>query len=396
MFERVNAAPADPIFGLTEAFKEDPRDHKINLGAGIYKDENGQTPILETVKKAEQKLVDTETTKAYLGIDGRADYALEVQKLLFKSENDIIAKQRAVTAQTPGGTGGLRVLAEFAFKHVGIRTVWISDPTWANHANVFRAAGLEVKTYRYYDSLTHSMDFEGMCEELDSIPSDDMVLLHGCCHNPTGIDPTIEQWQKINQISLAKGWLPFFDFAYQGFGKGIDEDAAGLRLFADTHDELLIASSFSKNFGLYNERVGAATIVASTATNAQASFSQMKAGIRANYSTPPAHGAAVVATILEDPQLAAKWCEEVSEMRARIQHMRDLFVAKLKEYGATENFDFISHQNGMFSFSGLNKTQIEKLKQDHAIYIVGSGRICVACMTLKNIDQLCKAIVAVL
>lgn len=396
MLERVNVAPADPIFGLTEAYKADTRRDKINLGAGIYKDESGQTPILKTVKKAEQILLDNECSKAYLPIAGRADYALETQKLIFGEVHRVIQENRAATVQAPGGTGALRILAEFAFKHVGIRTIWVSNPTWANHANIFRAAGLEVKEYRYYDANQHGLDFDGMLEDLSAISSNDMVLLHGCCHNPTGIDPTLPQWQSIKEIAVTKGWLPFFDFAYQGFGVRIEDDAQGLRLFAQEPLDLFVASSYSKNFGLYNERVGAATVIATTESVSLAAYSQLLTGIRANFSNPPSHGASIVATILEDPQLKQEWIVELDEMRNRIQMMRKAFVNQLKNYDSKQDFSFIEAQNGMFSFSGLNKEQIERLKSEFGIYIVGSGRISVAGMTQNNMDYLCKAIGAVL
>lgn len=396
MFEHVNEAPADPILGLTELFKKDERADKINLGSGVYKNEAGQTPILDTVKAAEKILLEDEQTKVYLSIEGLPEYGKAVQQLLFGAGDSIITDHRAVTAQAPGGTGALRILADFAFRHVGVRTVWISDPTWANHANVFRAAGLEVKTYRYYDAATHGLDFDGMVSSLEQIPSGDMVLFHGCCHNPTGIDPTLEQWQQLCELSLKKGWLPFFDFAYQGFSKGIEEDAAGLRLFSDTHEELLVASSFSKNFGLYNERVGAATIVAKDAETARISFTQMKAGIRSNYSNPPSHGAKIVTTILSDAKLTALWQEEVAQMRGRIREMRELFVATLKQYKPDVDFSFIEEQNGMFSFSGLTKEQVLKLREEHGVYIVNSGRISVAGITRASMETLCKAIAAAL
>ncbi|WP_432463185.1 amino acid aminotransferase [Agarivorans sp. QJM3NY_33] len=395
MFERVSAAAADPILGLTEAFKADPRLNKINLGVGIYKNEAGATPVLKTVKIAEQKLLETESSKSYLSIEGNPAYGLEVQKLLFGENSEIVSSQRAFTAQSPGGTGALHNAAEFAYNHLGVRTVWVSNPTWANHGNIFKALGLEVKAYDYYNPETQDLDFAAMLSSLEHVSAGDLVLFHGCCHNPTGIDPTIEQWQQLANLAASKKILPLFDFAYQGFSIGVEEDAAGLRLFAEQIKELMVASSFSKNFGLYNERVGAFTLVAQNKEQGAAAFSQVKAGIRANYSNPPSHGAAVVTTILQNPELKAQWHSEVTEMRERIKEMRDLFVATLAEKGAEGDYSFIQRQNGMFSFSGLSKQQVQILKEQHAVYIVGSGRISVAGMTKDNMQALCEAIAAV-
>ncbi|WP_432467827.1 amino acid aminotransferase [Agarivorans sp. Z349TD_8] len=395
MFERVSAAAADPILGLTEAFKADPRLNKINLGVGIYKNEAGATPVLKTVKIAEQKLLETESSKSYLSIEGNPAYGLEVQKLLFGENSEIVSSQRAFTAQSPGGTGALHNAAEFAYNHLGVRTVWVSNPTWANHGNIFKALGLEVKAYDYYNPETQDLDFAAMLSSLEQVSAGDLVLFHGCCHNPTGIDPTIEQWQQLANLAASKKILPLFDFAYQGFSIGVEEDAAGLRLFAEQIKELMVASSFSKNFGLYNERVGAFTLVAQNKEQGAAAFSQVKAGIRANYSNPPSHGAAVVTTILQNPELKAQWHSEVTEMRERIKEMRDLFVATLAEKGAEGDYSFIQRQNGMFSFSGLSKQQVQILKEQHAVYIVGSGRISVAGMTKDNMQALCEAIAAV-
>ncbi|RKF19938.1 aspartate/tyrosine/aromatic aminotransferase [Alginatibacterium sediminis] len=395
MFELVSAAPADPILGLTEAFKEDTRTQKINLGVGIYKNEDGQTPVLNVVKKAEAKLLESESSKSYLSIEGNAQYGLAVQKLLFGADSDIVSSGRALTAQSPGGTGALHNAAEFAVNHLGIKTIWVSNPTWANHGNVFKAMGLEVKQYEYYNANTKSLDYPAMLSSLEQVAKGDLVLLHGCCHNPTGIDPDAAQWKELANISADKGWLPLFDFAYQGFATGIEEDALGLREFAKNHSELMIASSFSKNFGLYNERVGAFTLVAKTPEVAKQAFSQVKAGIRANYSNPPSHGAAVVSIILNDEALTQEWHQEVADMRVRIKEMRDLFVKTLKDEGAKGDYSFIQGQNGMFSFSGLSKEQVASLKSDFAVYIVGSGRISVAGMTKNNMLALCQAIVAV-
>ncbi|GAA3722765.1 aspartate/tyrosine/aromatic aminotransferase [Oceanisphaera sediminis] len=396
MFEKVTAAPADPILGLTDAFRKDPRTDKINLGVGIYKDEAGQTPVLRCVKKAEARLVQEQTTKNYLSIEGVEAYGKVVQQLLFGADSSIIASQRARTAQAPGGTGALRIAGEFIARQLDTNTIWISNPTWANHRAVFTAAGLEVKEYGYYNADAKDLDFDAMLADLAHAKAGDVVLLHGCCHNPTGIDPTAEQWEQLAKLSAEKGWLPLFDFAYQGFAKGIEEDAFGLRVFAEHNVELMIASSFSKNFGLYNERVGAFTLVAKDADTANTSFSQVKGIIRANYSNPPSHGANVVAIVANDPELYQDWLAELAEMRDRIQEMRTLFVEKLSSRGVNKDFSFIARQNGMFSFSGLNKDQVARLKDEFGIYIVGSGRISVAGITKSNIDALCDAIAAII
>jgi len=396
MFEQVTAAPADPILGLTEAFKADARKEKINLGVGIYKDEAGNTPILKSVKQAEAVLLETETSKSYLSIEGNQAYGLAVQQLLFGQDSEIISSGRARTAQAPGGTGALRIAAEFMARQLKVKRIWVSNPTWANHNQVFAAGGLEVVSYNYYNPQTKDMDFEAMLTSLADVEAGDAILFHGCCHNPTGIDPTAAQWQQLSELTAEKGALALFDFAYQGFAKGIEEDAEGLRIFTRNNKELLIASSFSKNFGLYNERVGAFTLVANDQQQAITAFSQVKANIRASYSNPPAHGAAVVTLILNDSDLRAMWVEEVQQMRERIQKMRDLFVATLKSEGVEQDFSFITRQNGMFSFSGLNPLQVARLKEEFGIYIVGSGRISVAGMTMSNMPTLCKAIADVL
>ncbi|MGK0410177.1 MAG: aromatic-amino-acid transaminase [Shewanella psychromarinicola] len=396
IFSQVTLAPADPILGLTDAFKADARPHKVNLGVGIYKDEAGQTPILSSVKKAEAILLETEKTKNYLGIEGVQAYNQVVQDLLFGPQSNIIANKRAVTAQAPGGTGSLRVASEFLVRNTRSTTIWVSNPTWANHKNIFETAGLTVKEYRYYKAETHDMDFDAMLADLANANAGDVILLHGCCHNPTGIDLSIEQWKQVANICVEKSLLPLFDFAYQGFGAGIEEDAQGLRAVASVVPELLIANSFSKNFGLYNERIGAVTIVAENQDDAVRSFSQIKKNIRANYSNPPAHGGLIVSTILSDTALRQEWVAELTLMRERIADMRSLFVESLKAEGVKQDFSFISRQNGMFSFSGLNKSQVARLKDEFAIYIVGSGRISVAGLTKNNMPAVCKAIAQVI
>ncbi|MFD2180362.1 amino acid aminotransferase [Veronia pacifica] len=396
MFEKIIPAPADPILGLTDQFKADTRDSKINLGVGVYKDESGNTPVLATVKKAETLLLEKETTKSYLSISGTVEYGLAVQKLLFGQNAELIAQKRAQTAQAPGGTGALRLGAEFIKRQLGDVNVWISNPTWANHLGIFAAVGLETKQYGYYNAETKSIDFDAMLTDLHQAEAGDVVLLHGCCHNPTGVDPDAAQWQQLADLCLEKSLLPMFDFAYQGFASGVEEDAAGLRAFASQCPELLVASSFSKNFGLYNERVGAFTLVANNAEQANAAFSQIKSIARVIYSNPPAHGSAVVTEILNDPTLRAEWEQEVADMRSRIKDMRELFVSTLKDNGVDTDFSFIERQNGMFSFSGLTKEQVNRLKDEFGVYIVGSGRFNVAGMTRSNIAPLCKAIASVL
>lgn len=396
MFNDLQMAPPDPILGLTEAFKLEPNPNKINLSTGVYKDEDNNTPILKCVHAAEQRLLDTEKTKSYLPIPGLAEYGAAVRVLLFGADHEIVTGKRAVTAQTPGGTGALRVAADFIAKHYPDASVWLSDPTWANHNAIFSAAGITVKTYPYYDHATKGLNFEGMAGALKQVPAGDVVLLHGCCHNPSGMDPDAAQWQELAKIADAQGFLPLFDFAYQGFGKGLSEDAVGLRTFATPGRELLVCSSFSKNFGLYNERVGALTLVATDKDAAEVAFSNLKVSIRSNYSNPPMHGAAIVTTVLNDPELRKQWEEELAAMRDRINGMRHLLADTLKAKGVDRDFSFMTEQSGMFSFSGLTKDQVERLRAEHAIYIVGSGRINVAGITPSNVGPLCEAIASVL
>ncbi|MFT5664622.1 MAG: aromatic-amino-acid transaminase [Gammaproteobacteria bacterium] len=392
MFEKISAAAADPILGLNDEFNADTRTNKINLGVGVYKDAAGNTPILPSVKKAEARLLENEKTKSYLGIAGTADYALAVQKLLFGNDSPIIADKRAHTAQAPGGTGALRIAAEFIKRQIGDVTIWISEPTWANHIGVFEAAGLKIARYGYYDEKAKDIDFDAVLSDLENAKAGDVLLVHGCCHNPTGIDPDNAQWTQLANLCSEKNLLPLFDFAYQGFARGIEEDAEGLRIFTEHCEEILVASSFSKNFGIYNERTGAFTVVAKTAQIVNIVFSQLKSIIRVIYSNPPAHGGAVVTTILTDEKLRAEWEAEVDAMRNRILAMRKLFVETLKQKGVAMDFNFIERQNGMFSFSGLSTEQVLKMRENSAVYAVNSGRFNVAAMTESNMDALCEAI----
>ena len=396
MFENIKAAPADPILGLGEAFKLETRANKINLGIGIYKDAQGATPIMRAVKEAETRLLAKENSKNYLGIDGIADYNQRTKELLFGADSQIIAQDRARTVQSLGGTGALRIAAEFIKRQTKAQNVWISTPTWPNHNAIFNAVGMTIREYRYYDAERKALDWDNLIADLSNANEGDVVLFHGCCHNPTGIDPTSEQWKQLAELSVKNGWLPLFDFAYQGLANGLNEDAIGLRTFAANHKELLVASSFSKNFGLYNERVGAFTLVAENADIATTALTQVKSIIRTLYSNPASHGGATVATVLNDPQLRQEWENELTEMRERIKKMRHLFVQLLKEYGAKQDFGFIMEQNGMFSFSGLSAEQVDRLREEFAIYAVRSGRINVAGITEDNIRYLCESIVKVL
>ena len=396
MFEHLEMAPPDAILGLTEAFRKDPNPNKINLGVGVYKDAAGETPVLQCVKRAEERILASEKTKSYLPIPGAPEYGAAVRELLFGAGHEIIANKRAATAHTPGGTGGLRVAADFIMRNCGRPRVWLSDPTWENHAAVFAAAGLETATYPYYNHETKGLAGDAMLRALAQVPKGDVVLLHACCHNPSGMDPDADQWRAIADLADEQGFLPLVDFAYQGFGDGLDQDAAGLRELCRSGRELLVCSSFSKNFGLYKERVGALTIVGRDADATERAFSHVKRCIRTNYSNPPSHGGQIVQNVLGDAELRALWEQEVKVMCERINGMRALFVATLRKKGVTRDFSFIVQQKGMFSFSGLNRDQVNALRDKFAIYIVGSGRINVAGMTEANMDPLCEAIASVL
>jgi aspartate/tyrosine/aromatic aminotransferase len=396
MFDAVTPAAPDAILGLTEAYNNDDRPGKVNLGVGVYKDASGKTPVLASVKEAERRLIDAEATKSYKPIDGDPAYGACVQGLLFGAESSIVTGKRAATSHCPGGTGALRVAGDYLHANHPGATLWLSDETWPNHPAIFQAAGLEMKRYPYFDARANALDFGAMLEGLSKASAGDVVLLHGCCHNPTGVDMSAEQWVKVAELCAEKKLLPLLDFAYQGFAEGIEQDAAGLRALTAKVSELIVCGSFSKNFGLYNERVGSLTFVAGSADSVKAVQSQVKTCVRRNYSNPPAHGGAVVTTILNDAALAAQWRGELGEMRDRINAVRSLFVSTLADKGAGRDFSFITRQRGMFSYSGLNKDQVAQLRDKHAVYIVGSGRINVAGMTEANMDALCEAIVDVL
>ena len=396
MFETLNAAPPDAILGLTEAFKKDTNPKKVNLGQGVFVDSNGRTPILNSVKSAEERLLVKESTKSYLPIDGLPEFQVATQHLLFGKDHEIVSSGRAATAQAPGGTGALRVAADFVSKITPNATVWIGEPTWPNHPSIFKSAHLQVKSYNYFDPVTNGVDFASMISTLHSAAAGDLILLHGCCHNPTGVDLTPAQWQEVATVIAERKLLPLIDFAYQGFADGLSQDALGLHTVTNTGVDVLVSSSYSKNFGLYNERVGALTVIGADSNAAATAMSHVKQAIRSNFSNPPAHGGQIVTMVLNDPQLRAQWESEVAEMRDRINTMRHLFVETLNEKGVERDFSYIARQRGMFSFSGLTPDHVKALRDKYSIYIVGSGRINVAGMTESNMDYLCSAIADVL
>ena len=396
MFENVTAAPPDSILGLTEAFKKDPRPEKLNLSVGVFKDDKGRTPVLKCVKEAERRLLESESSKTYLSIEGSPEYGRAVRELMFGADHEIVRSNRACTAQCPGGTGALRVAADFVKKMFPSATAWFSTPTWPNHQGIFKSAGLVVASYPYFDAAKNGLDLDGMIGTLKTVAAGDVVVLHGCCHNPSGVDPTPAQWVQIADVVLGRGALPLLDFAYQGFGRGLQEDSVGLLTLARPDTEMLVASSFSKNFGLYNERVGALTLVAKNSIVAETALSQLKTCIRTNYSNPPSHGGAIVATVLNDAALRQQWDAELTEMRNRINGMRTLFQKTMESRKTNRDWSFITQQTGMFSFSGLKPEQVDALRDKFAIYIVRDGRINVAGMSSETMDRLCDAIVSVL
>ena len=396
IFSAIDMAPRDPILGITEAFNADTNPNKINLGVGVYYDDNGKVPLLECVRKAEAVLAEQQAPRTYLPIEGLAAYDKAVQELVFGADSAIIQEKRAVTAQAVGGTGALKLGADFLKRFSPDSQVYISDPSWENHRALFESAGFVVNNYAYDDAATRGVNFEGMLADVKAMPAGAIVLLHACCHNPTGADLTSDQWGQVIDAVKAQGLIPFLDMAYQGFGSGIAEDGAVVGRFAAAGVPLLISNSFSKSFSLYGERVGALSIVGSSAEEAARLLSQLKRVIRTNYSNPPLHGGKVVATALTTPELRQLWEEELAGMRVRIKEMRNQFVEKLKAKAPNHNFDFVREQVGMFSYSGLTKEQVGRLRTEHSIYAVDTGRICVAALNSKNIDRVIDAIAQVL
>ena len=395
MFGRLKALPADPILGLLAKYREDSNPQKIDLGVGVYKNEAGHTAILECVKKAEKYRNDNEDTKVYIGSTGSALFNDEMSKLIF-GDHKVLNENRARTVSTPGGTGALRLAAEFIKSCKPGATIWVSNPTWANHTGLFEAAGLTVKTYPYYDYENKCLDFDGMLATLKEISTDDVVLLHACCHNPSGMDLSQEQWKQVTQVAKDIGFLPVVDMAYQGFGAGLDEDAAGLRHLADNVEEMIVCSSCSKNFGLYRERIGATTIIGKSSQAVDIANSVLLYVVRVMYSMPPAHGAAIVETILTSDELRNQWYQELAQMRDRINGNRQMIVDKLKENGVTRDFSFITQQNGMFTILGITPDQVQKLQDEYSIYMVGSSRMSIAGIAQSNVDYLAQSIANVL
>lgn len=390
MFESIAAAPPDPILGLTDAFEQDKCPHKINLTSGVYRDESGLTPVLESVKQAERRLLDTETSKGYLGIDGLVEFRQQSAELTL---GGLVSGDRVAACQTPGGTGALKVAADFLVKQSPHARVWCSTPTWPNHIGLFEISGFQTKAYPYLASDRKSLDFSAMLDVLEREGrAGDVICLHACCHNPTGVDPTLEQWTEIAEFTAQRGLLPLVDFAYQGFGDGLEEDRVSIAQLAQHHQEFLICSSYSKNFGLYSERVGTMLAVCPSAEAVPRVASNVKQSVRTNYSNPPRHGGAIVATILGDSKLRAQWHAELDGMRGRIQSVRREFVEAMRQTGCDVDFSFLLSQRGMFSYSGLSPMQVDWLRSNRSIYIVGSGRINVAGITSHNLEQLSAAI----
>ena len=396
LFSAVEMAPRDPILGLNEAFNADTRTNKVNLGVGVYFNEEGRIPLLRAVAAAEKARIEAHAPRGYLPIEGIAAYDLAVQKLLFGADSALLAAGRVVTTQSVGGTGALKTGADFLKHLLPGAVVAISDPSWENHRALFEAAGFPVQNYRYYDAANHGVNRAGMLEDLKNLPARSVVVLHACCHNPTGVDLSLDDWQAVLEVLREREHVPFLDIAYQGFGDGIEQDAAAVRLFAESGLPFFVSSSFSKSFSLYGERVGALSIVSGSKEEAARVLSQVKRVIRTNYSNPPTHGATIVASVLNSPELRALWEQELGEMRERIRGMRLALVEQLSAQNAKRDFSFVARQRGMFSYSGLTAAQVERLQNEFAIYAVGTGRICVAALNHNNLEAVTQAIAKVL
>lgn len=396
LFSAVELAPRDPILGLNEAYNADARATKVNLGVGVYTNEEGKIPLLRAVREAEKARVEAGLPRGYLPIEGLGAYDAAVQKLLLGDDSPLIAAGRVVTAQALGGTGALKIGADFLKRVNPNAKVAISDPSWENHRALFESAGFEVLAYPYYDAQTNGVNFEGMLSALNGYAAGTVIVLHACCHNPTGVDLTVDQWKQIIEVVKARNLVPFLDIAYQGFGDGIAEDGEVVRLFAASELNVFVSSSFSKSFSLYGERVGALSILTSSKEESSRVLSQLKRVIRTNYSNPPTHGGSVVAAVLGSSDLRAMWEAELGEMRNRIRAMRTGLVERLTAAGVDRDFNFINVQRGMFSYSGLTAVQVDRLREEFGIYAVSTGRICVAALNTRNLDVVASAVAQVL
>jgi aromatic-amino-acid transaminase len=396
LFADVEQAPHDPILGVTEKYKADPNPNKVNLGVGVYTDDNGKVPVLECVRRAEQQLCDSAMPRDYVPIDGLKNYDRAVQELLFGLDNPALKEGRVLTVQALGGTGGLKLGADLIRRVNPGADVYISDPSWENHRAIFDYAGYAVKTYPYYDPDTHGLKFEAMIESLQSIPERSLVLLHTCCHNPTGVDLKEDQWERVIQVVNKRSLVPFLDLAYQGFADGLDADALAVRRFSAACPVVFVSSSFSKSLSLYGERVGAFSIVMEDPTEVPKVLSQVKRVIRTNYSSPPTSGGQMVATVLTTPELRTLWEQELGAMRDRIKTMRRQLVEKIRAIRADFDFSFVVEQRGMFSYSGLTREQVQRLRDEYSVYAIDSGRICVAALNSRNVDYVAKAVASVL
>lgn len=396
MFENLKPVAIDPILGLMVAFKADNRAEKIDLGVGVYQDDRGRTPVMASVKEAESRLMELETTKSYQGMAGDPDYNQRMMELLLGKDHSILSTGRVKSIQAPGGSGALRVGAEVIRRARPESKLWVGIPTWPNHIPLLGSAGFDIKQYPYYDMDARQVDTEKMMETLRQVPVGDLVLLHGCCHNPTGADLTNEQWDSIADLALERGFIPFIDTAYQGLGNGLDQDAYGMRMMAERLPEVIIASSCSKNFGLYRERTGSITFIAETSEQADIVVSQAMSTARSIYSMPPAHGALLVSMVLGDPQLRSQWEAELEEVRLRIKSMRNLLCDSLENNAAGMDFSHIKRQNGMFSFLGITTPQLERLRTEFGVYIVSSTRINLAGVNSNNIKHLTQSLLTVL
>ena len=396
MFQHLDPYAGDPILSLNEAYGHDPRPHKINLSIGIYFDDDNRIPVLDCVRQAEAQLLAEGAAKPYLPIEGAPACRREVQKLLFGAQHEAVESGRIATLQTVGSSGGLKVGADFLKRWMPASQVWVSDPTWDNHRAMFEGAGLAVNTYPYYDAATGGLKFEAMLDTLSGLPAGSVVLMHACCHNPTGVDLTREQWQRLVPVLRERRLLPYLDLAYQGYGDGIEEDAFAARALADAGLTFFIANSFSKSMSLYGERAGALSVVCADAAEAQLVLGQLKATVRRNYSSPPIHAGGVVARVLGEPALRAAWEKDVAAMRERILAMRKSLHAVLTAKLPGRDFDYFLTQRGMFSYTGLTPQQVDRLREEHAVYLVRSGRMCVAGLNTRNVEATAVAMAAVL